>query len=204
MILKKKFFVLLVFFIVFNGYAQQSLDEQSNKRLEAWHQLIKEYKNTNTKIKLKTVNDFFNRLTYISETSLQGSPDTWQTPYEFLVAGSGDCEDYAIAKYFTLVAMGIPEKQLRIAYVVIRQGNQAHMVLTYYAQPDAEPLILDNIKKSILSASQRSDLIPVYSFNGSSVWLVDQLGKPRPYARAMSLKKWQALIQRLELQEKIK
>lgn len=176
-------------------------DEAASKRLEAWKALLRDKKPTTVALLLKKVNDFFNRLLYVSETPLQGSADVWLTPYEFLAAGGGDCEDFAIAKYFTLVAMGIPEKKLRITYVTIPAQNKAHMVLTYYPSSDAEPFILDNLTEKILPASQRSDLVPVYSFNGGAVWLNERIGKARPYGKTSDLSKWQALLQRIKSEE---
>lgn len=34
--------------------------------------------------------------------------NNWKTPKEFLIDGEGVCEDFAIAKYFTLLELGIP------------------------------------------------------------------------------------------------
>ena len=90
--------------------------------------------------------------------------------------GRGDCEDYVIAKYFTLRHIGISPDRLRLVYVRARAGTgdavaaQAHMVLAYYAQPDAEPLVLDNLISDIRTASRRPDLVPVYSFNNEGVF----------------------------------
>ncbi len=176
-------------------------DKAAVKRLEAWKALLRNKKPRTVAFLLKEVNDFFNRMLYVSENPLQGSADVWLTPYEFLAEGAGDCEDFAIAKYFTLVAMGIPEKNLRITYVTIPAQNKAHMVLTYYPSPDADPFILDNLTDMILPASQRSDLVPVYSFNGGEVWLNERIGKARPYGKASNLSKWQSLLQRIKLEE---
>ncbi|MBI4206399.1 MAG: transglutaminase-like cysteine peptidase [Betaproteobacteria bacterium] len=101
-----------------------------------------------------------------------GKEDYWATPIEFLSTNAGDCEDFSIAKYFTLRALGVPDDRLRLTYVKeLVQYNQAHMVVAYFPSPDAEPLVLDNINKTIQPASARSDLLPVYSFNGSNLWL---------------------------------
>ena len=45
------------------------------------------------------------------------------------------------------------------------------MVLAYYATPDSEPLLLDNLKPQIKPASQRKDLLPVYAFNNEGIYL---------------------------------
>ena len=118
--------------------------------------------------KLEIVNDFMNRTPFISDLQHWGKEDYWATPVEFLSTNGGDCEDFSIAKYFALRSLGVPDEKLRITYVKeIVVYNEAHMVLAYFPAPDAEPLVLDNINKTIRPASTRTDLVPVYSFNGS-------------------------------------
>ncbi len=123
--------------------------------------------------RLALVNNFFNqRIAFQDDQTVWGRIDYWATPLELLDKGRGDCEDYAIAKYMTLLEAGVPQSRLRMVYVRAQfQGRaQAHMVLAYYAQPEAEPLILDNINPEIRRASQRDDLSPVFSFNGEGLW----------------------------------
>jgi predicted transglutaminase-like cysteine proteinase len=103
--------------------------------------------------------------------------DYWATPIEFLATDRGDYEDFSLAKYFTLTALGIPKDNLRITYVNARSISQAHMVVTYYAQPGAEPLVLDNLVPGIKPASRRRDLTPVFSFNGNQLCGAKQRGR---------------------------
>ena len=123
------------------------------------------------KLFAKFVNDFFNQARFVDDQTLWNEEDYWATPVELLARNAGDCEDYAIAKFFTLLSAGFNEDKLQISYVKALELNQAHMVLAYYEAPDAEPLILDNINSNILPASERPDLEPVYSFNGLGLWL---------------------------------
>lgn len=123
--------------------------------------------------RLKDINDFFNRrIAFKEDAIVWAMPDYWASPLESLDKRAGDCEDYAIAKYFSLAASGVPTAKLRMVYVRARLGGQAlaHMVLAYYAQPGAEPLILDNLRPELLPASQRPDLTPVFSFNTEGLW----------------------------------
>jgi predicted transglutaminase-like cysteine proteinase len=122
---------------------------------------------------LSTVNSFFNRrIVFTDDREVWGQADHWASPFETLAQGRGDCEDYAIAKYFSLLALGMPVVRLRLVYVRAQIGvdSQAHMVLAYYAQPDAEPLILDNLITDVRPASRRPDLAPVFSFNSDGLW----------------------------------
>jgi len=122
--------------------------------------------------RLTLVNTFFNKnIRFGTDLEVWEQEDYWATPLETLGRGAGDCEDFAIAKYFSLLALGVPETKLRFVYVraLLQQGQvlrvEPHMVLAYYKSPGAEPLVLDNLASIIATASQRSDLTPVYSFN---------------------------------------
>lgn len=123
--------------------------------------------------RLEAMNRFFNlRIAYAEDIDATGQVDQWASPIETLAGGSGDCEDYAIAKYFSLIASGVAPPKLRLVYVRADMGggSRAHMVLAYYPQPSAEPLILDNLDGRILPASARRDLNPVFSFNAEGLW----------------------------------
>jgi predicted transglutaminase-like cysteine proteinase len=123
--------------------------------------------------RLTTVNNFFNEhVRYATDWEVWGVEDYWASPLEALGKGAGDCEDYAIGKYFSLTSAGVPVAKLRMVYVraLLDGKSVAHMVLAYYAQPGAEPLILDNLVPEVKPASQRPDLQPVFSFNSEGLW----------------------------------
>jgi predicted transglutaminase-like cysteine proteinase len=119
------------------------------------------------------VNTFYNtKITYVDDPTLYSQADYWASPVETFARGKGDCEDYSIAKYFTLLSAGMPSSKLRMVYVKAQQGSQSvgHMVLAYYPELDQEPLILDNLIDDIRPASARTDLKPVYSFNSDGLY----------------------------------
>lgn len=123
--------------------------------------------------KVQRVNDFFNgRIGYRLDIDLYGVADHWASPLETLARGAGDCEDFAIAKYFTLTAAGVSQKRLRLVYVRAQTQGMVipHMVLAYYPRPDADPLVLDSLVQELRPASARSDLAPVFSFNAEAIW----------------------------------
>jgi predicted transglutaminase-like cysteine proteinase len=147
---------------------------------------------------LSLVNRFFNGLPSSTDLALWGVEDYWATPSEFLAVGSGDCEDYVIAKYFALKELGIPIARLRVVYVKTWSSSQAaHMVLAYYPDPRADPLILDNLSGSIELASRRSDLTPVFSFNDEDLMSPgnDAMGI---HLSGSSVRRWQDLTKKLE------
>lgn len=148
-------------------------------------------------VRLSRVNEFFNgRVRFEDDLSVWQQADYWATPLETLVRGSGDCEDFAIAKYVSLLALGVPQSQLRLIYARARIDGvpQAHMVLGYYADPAGEPMILDNLDGSIRRASLRGDLTPVFSFNGQGLWAGGQRANSDPSER---LSRWRELLARL-------
>jgi predicted transglutaminase-like cysteine proteinase len=126
--------------------------------------------------RLQVVNQFFNRrILFREDIETWGQIDYWASPLELIERGQGDCEDYAIAKYSSLVASGVPLTRLRLVYVKAIYGGQstvqqAHMVLAYYPSSGADPLILDNLIGDIRPATKRPDLIPVFSFNSEGLW----------------------------------
>lgn len=172
-------------------------------KLQAWQSLLNSQQATSTRAKAKAVNDFFNNNTrFVDDTVQWQQTDYWATPLETLGAGAGDCEDYSIAKYFTLIRLGVPVEQLRLIYVKAQIGGsnskifQAHMVLGYYPEPNAIPLILDSLVSALDTADQRSDLRPVFSFNSAGLWVGNQ-AQPQidPTAR---LSRWRDVLERMK------
>lgn len=146
--------------------------ERAGLRVNTWRKNLDLFKQLETHEQLAGVNDFFNQLYFVDDIKLWGKTDYWATPLEFLGSNAGDCEDFTIAKYFSLLELGIPDSKMRLIYVKAIELNQFHMVLAYYPTPSSEPLILDNINPDIVRASKRSDLLPIYSFNGTNLWLM--------------------------------
>lgn len=178
--------------------AKDLYGEQAAKRLNAWQALLDSSRNLSEAKKLEEVNIFFNRLEFVSDQKHWGKEDFWATPVEFLASGGGDCEDFSIAKYFTLRELGVADERLRITYVKSLRLNQAHMVLSYYPASEKEPLVLDNLEGKIMPASQRKDLIPVYNFNGDGLWIARQRGKGVRVGEADRIGLWMDLRKRLE------
>ncbi len=146
--------------------------ERAAQRVRTWRNEIHQLFSLPERKKLEQVNNFFNQLYFVDDIKLWGKNDYWATPLEFLGSNAGDCEDFTIAKYFSLLELGISDKKLRLVYVKALNINQFHMVLAYYAKPSSEPILLDNLNPSILRASKRRDLLPIYSFNGKNLWLM--------------------------------
>lgn len=149
---------------------------------------------------LRQVNDFYNRVPYLTDQEHWGVNDYWATPVEMIASWGADCEDYAVAKYMTLKGLGIPAERLRITYVRATRIGETHMVLAYYPSPAAEPWIMDNLEDDIQPASARTDLVPVYSFNDDDLWLAS--GNTRK-GGASTVRLWKDLIDKMAKEKRM-
>lgn len=179
------------------NYVAEKYGEDAKNRLTQWQKLQAIAQNAPVDRQLRLVNSFFNELNFVNDIEHWHTEDYWATPVEFLATNGGDCEDFSIAKYLTLRAMGVPDEQLRITYVKALQLNQAHMVLAWYPTPTADPLILDNLINEIRPASERNDLEPVYSFNGKGLWLQQLNNSSKRIGDADTLSRWTDLNERM-------
>jgi predicted transglutaminase-like cysteine proteinase len=168
----------------------------ASARIGTWQQFARERKAAaaGELSVLPAVNTFFNRLPFVSDAAHWATEDYWATPAEALASNGADCEDYSVAKYLLLKELGVPIAKLRITYVTSTRIREPHMVLAYYARPDAEPLVLDNLEDAVRPASQRTDLTPVYSFNDDEVRLA-QSGRT---ASPLQIRKWRELLEKLQ------
>lgn len=173
--------------------------KQAQTRGEQLNQLLLNIKNKDVQTQLLEVNRFFNRFKHQFDDEVWGESDYWATPEEFIGLHTGDCEDFVIAKYFTLRYLGIPDEKLYLTYVKALKQNVAHMVLTYFESPQGIPLVLDNYDLRILSADKRTDLLPIYSFNAKSLFLTNAsagLGRSLPTDKVKN-SKWTKLLSTL-------
>ena len=179
------------------AWVQNRHGQAARQRVQNWRDLLATSPSLAEMQKLEAVNTFFNRLNFTPDRQTWQREDYWATPLETLALGAGDCEDFALAKYFTLTALGVEESRLRLTYVKALKLNQAHMVLTYYAEPDAAPWVLDNLDPRIKPATDRDDLVPVYSFNGMGLWLARQRGQGKPAGGSERLPLWRDMLERM-------
>lgn len=189
---------------------QSGQDAQVRQRLELWKRYARENSGRVGAAStagaagarevelLNSVNLFLNRIPFVEDMKHWRVEDYWATPAESVASNGADCEDFSIAKYFLLKELGVPVSKLRLIYVKALKLNQAHMVLAYYSSPSADPLVLDNLEDTVRPASQRSDLVPVYSFNDEEVWVEarGRVGSPR------QIRNWSALLERLETESR--
>ncbi|MFJ3471125.1 cysteine protease LapG [Pseudomonas sp. NPDC090201] len=176
---------------------------EGRHRVDEWKAMLGGSKPAGDLEMLERVNRFFNgELRYVEDIDLWHMDDYWATPVQALWKGAGDCEDFAIAKYFSLRQWGMPADKLLITYVKVLNPERAHMVLTYYPDADGEPLVLDSLVDTIEPADARKDLLPVYAFNGEGVWLPDAtdstIGSNSIAGDIKQLSRWQDVLNKMK------
>ncbi len=169
----------------------------AEKRIISWRNTVDSVRNGTDLEKLIAVNNFFNQMDFVDDIDHWGKEDYWATPIEFLGTRGGDCEDFTIAKYFSLRELGVPDEKLRLVYVKALTLDQHHMVLAYYHKPTAIPVLLDNLDKALKPASKRRDLLPIYSFNAKNLWLSKEKGRGVLVGGSSRLSLWTDLNSRL-------
>ncbi|WP_345978108.1 transglutaminase-like cysteine peptidase [Sulfurimonas sp. HSL3-7] len=167
-------------------------NQNAQKRFENLQKILDRVKYADDVKKLSVVNRFYNSVHYGSDMEIYGVKNYWATPWEFLGQNRGDCEDYVIAKYYALIYLGVDGKKLFFTYVRPRNSKIPHMVLTYFKTPRSEPLVLDNNSERVIPASKRTDLTPIYYFNGDTLYKArdDSIGHQIDYR---SHKEWEIL-----------
>jgi len=172
--------------------------EDASRRLIELGDLVDSSGELEESAKVKVVNNFFNQIPYYTDFEHWNEEDYWATPVEKISTNGGDCEDYSIAKYYTLRELGVDEKKLRIMYVKALEWNEAHMVLAYYPEPSFPPLVLDNIKKDLKPANERPDLVPVFSFNVNGLYLAKAQGSGKRVGGPERMKLWSNMMKRMD------
>jgi predicted transglutaminase-like cysteine proteinase len=132
--------------------AQARAGSKALKRLEQWEELINSRQGQSDWQKLTAVNDFFNhQITVALDENTAKGYDYWQSPVETLARGKGDCDDFAVAKYFSLQLLGISSQQLRIG-IVEHATLGGHAVLFFYPLHESDPWVLDNLTSERLGS----------------------------------------------------
>lgn len=132
-----------------------------------WLDLVNRAKNMSDLEKAKAVTVFFNRWPYKTDQMVYKVSDYWATPREFLVK-SGDCEDYAITKFYALMKLGVDPEKMRIIALKDTIRNLAHAVMVIYTNNDA--YILDNLTDMTLTHTRYTHYSPQYSVNEVYRW----------------------------------
>ncbi len=149
-------------------FDQQMKTQGDSATVRAWKAHLGGLKNLSTHDQITAVNSYINDVRYIEDNRQYGKSDYWATPIEFLTRG-GDCEDFAIAKYASLRALGFGADQMRVAIVQDKVKNIPHAILIVYDQGRA--YVLDNQDKGVKQADSINRYKPIFSLNSNNWWL---------------------------------
>ena len=133
----------------------------------SWQRIIRQARGLPVLERLKTVNAFFNKWPYRLDQDAYGTSDWWATPQEFLKL-SGDCEDFAITKYYALRELGFSAEDMRIVVLQDRIRGIAHAILAVFV--DTEAYVLDNVSSVVFAHSKYRHYVPYYSLNEKYRW----------------------------------
>jgi predicted transglutaminase-like cysteine proteinase len=135
--------------------------------LAEWSRFIESVRGLEPRRQVAEVNRYMNQKRYVIDPVNYGVADYWATPLQFLTK-NGDCEDYAIAKFFSLRALGFDNDTLRILVVDDLNLKIAHAVLVVYL--NGVPSILDNQVAPVVRVDAIRHYRPIFSVNESYWW----------------------------------
>lgn len=153
---------------MFDRFSREANDSSSSGVIRQWREDMSALRGLPLAEMANEVNNMMNKIRYIGDKKNWGKSDYWETPIEFLSYG-GDCEDFAIAKYASLRALGVPDNLMRIAIVKDMQKGIPHAILIVYTQDG--PMVLDNQIKRMTAASDIGHYKPIFSINRTAWWL---------------------------------
>jgi hypothetical protein len=167
-----------------------SADRASTSAMATWALLKARAHRLDEAQRVRQVNAAFNAYTYRTDQDQDGVEDHWATPFELIERGAGDCEDFAIAKYFMLLESGVDPARVKLAFVYYRAQPPAgepslitagplrssgplrsHVVTLYWPHEGGEPLVLDLIPE-VMTLAQRTDLQVVFDFDDAATYVV--------------------------------
>lgn len=154
-------------FTKWNGVLERQAHSKPTEKINKWHIFLDSIRSKNPDEQIKAVNNYMNRVPYISDKDNYGVGDYWATLAEFLERG-GDCEDYALAKYFSLLELGFDAKQMKIVILYDRSKGLDHTVLALTW--DGKTEILDNQSRYVRDADALQHYKPIYAISGYSWW----------------------------------
>jgi predicted transglutaminase-like cysteine proteinase len=160
----------------FSSFGEAGLALWPKPQAENWLRLRKRLRNAPLIQQAVEINAFFNAWPHREDRDAWGREEYWATPLEF-VHCSGDCEDYAIAKYYALRDLGVPTESLRLVGVWNREKQEGHGVLFVYDRTAA--YVLDNATPHVRLAAEVRSYLPRYFVNEDYLWLHGPAGDSR-------------------------
>jgi len=148
----------------------------SKNRIVDYQKTLQKLSSLSKKQQLTQLNLYLNSLLPQYDAVIKNKENDWATPKEFLKIGYGDCEDYVIIKYYSLLRLGYEEENLYLTIVKEKFHGGYHMVLSYFNKKNSSPLVLDNLSFKILPLQKRTDLAALLFINANGVYKMKKDG----------------------------
>lgn len=171
-----KFLLILVLFLIFPfvmfskefiskddiSIMEKKYGEVAAQRLKNWNSVMKNALHQDELIKVRNINAYFNQFRYRKDKYNWKEVEYWASFFEFVGKGRGDCDDYALAKYYSLRKLGVPAHRLRL--ITGKFYKYGHLTLGYYKNPK-DPYLLDNNKRYLGKLNKTYQFKPETYFN---------------------------------------
>ena len=159
-----------------NPYFEKKVinNTKSYNILNNYVQFLNQISSFNNSQKIERVNNYINAIIPRYDAYNYSNEDYWASPFEFFSHGGGDCEDYVIAKQYTLTLLGIPKEDMYYHVVEDRYTGGYHMVLTLHKKKQNSYVVLDNLSTIILPWQKRVDLKSSFLFNQKGFYRFNQ------------------------------
>jgi len=167
---KLLFYLSICIFIYADTYPSFTQQELKKSNIADYVNTLVKYKKLSKTQQLRQINFYLNQMLPQYDVITQHKEDQWATPKEFLNLGYGDCEDYVLIKYYSLIKLGFDERKLFLTLVKEHYSGGYHMVLSYFNKKGLPPLVLDNLSYKILDLNKRKDLTPLLFINSTGVY----------------------------------
>jgi len=136
--------------------------------LREWYAFLATIKDNPRSQQIDAVNRYANQKAYVIDPDNYSLDDYWAIPREFLYNG-GDCEDYAITKFFSLRWLGYGKDDLRLLILQDTNLRIRHAVLLVFDHEQV--LVLDNQSQQVVPQEKIVHYVPLYSLNEQQWWL---------------------------------
>ncbi|HIP45683.1 MAG TPA: hypothetical protein EYG93_10225 [Sulfurospirillum arcachonense] len=168
-----------------NPYYLDKLQKNSRsyKIIKHYVNFLNTIKDDDDKSKIEKVNRYINKIIPKYDANNYKNEEYWATPFEFFSNIGGDCEDYVIAKMYSLERLGISPKIMYMSAVKEKYAGGDHMVLSLHVDRNSSPIVLDNLSTRVLPIDKRVDLELVFMFNEYGFYQLENHKKLREINR---------------------
>ncbi len=137
-------------------------------RVRRWRAEVRDLQGADPLVQLAEINRFANHVVpYREDERVYRRTDHWAAPLQML-RQAGDCEDYAIFKFVSLLDLGFRNDQMRIVVVQDTVRDLPHAVLV--VELAGRAYVLDNQFEEILPLDGVARYRPYYSVNQTHHW----------------------------------